>query len=113
MNKRGHPRFYELMAELQPRFEEIVLELMELHDTKNADYSEDGDPLSNFKLSDMLGVPPWKGSLVRLSDKFSRITQLAKGKKPKVHSESIIDTLRDLAVYALLTIILWEEELGE
>ena len=62
MTHRGHPRFYELMEELQPRFQKIVLELMELHDAKNADYSKDGDPLSNFRLSDALGVPPIKGS---------------------------------------------------
>ena len=96
--KKGHPRFYELLDEIR-----------ELHDSKNADYSKDGDPLSNFRLCGAFGIPPWKGALVRMSDKWSRITELAGDKPQKVADENITDTLMDLAVYALLTIILHEE----
>lgn len=95
----GHPRFYEL------------LELMkETHDKKNSDYSDDEDPFSNFRECEKFGIPAYKGALVRMSDKWSRIINLInKGGKHKVKDESITDTLIDLANYALITTILIEE----
>jgi len=44
-----------------------------------------------------------------MSDKFSRVTQLASGKKRQVKDETIIDSLKDLAAYSLLCVILYEE----
>lgn len=96
--KRGHPRFYELLETIA-----------DLHDRKNANYAKDGDPLSNFRMCEEFGVPATMGTMVRISDKYSRITQLMKGKKDEV-GESIKDTLQDMAVYCLLEIILIEEE---
>ena len=95
---RGHPRFYELLEEIK-----------ETHNRKNHDYAQDKDPLSNLKMCESLGVPAWKGTLVRMSDKWSRITQLANGKEALVKDEAITDTLKDMAVYSLLCIILIEE----
>jgi len=95
----GHPKFYELLEEIG-----------RLHDMKNADYAKQGEPLSNFKECKDFGVVPSKGVLVRLSDKWCRVKQLANKETPSVKSESIIDTLKDLAVYSLITIILYEEE---
>lgn len=94
----GHPRFYELL-----------LEIAELHTKKNHDYAKDNDPLSNLRLCESFGVPAFKGTLVRLSDKWSRITELSK-KDNMVKSESIIDTLMDNAIYSLLAILLFEEQ---
>lgn len=96
MARRGHPRFYEL-----------ITEICELHDKKNSDYAKDSDPLSNFRMAEGLGVAAWKGVLVRMSDKWSRIQQLSTGKTPQ--NESLRDSLVDLAVYALIDIILLEE----
>jgi hypothetical protein len=93
----GHKRFYELL-----------LEIAELHARKNHDYAKDGDPMSNLRMCEAVGVPAYKGVLVRLSDKWSRITELSK-KEAQVADESIKDTLRDMAVYALLGLILLEE----
>jgi hypothetical protein len=95
----GHPRFYQLLDELK-----------DLHDRKNADYSEEDDPLSNLRLCELFGIPAWKGVLVRISDKWSRVAQLASGREALVKDESVIDTLKDMAVYALLCIILFEEK---
>jgi len=99
MTYHGHPRFYELIEEIK-----------KTHSDKNHDYATASDPLSNLKLSQEIGIPPWKGVLVRMSDKWSRITQLASGKKAQVKGEAITDTLKDLAVYSLLCLILYEEE---
>ncbi|RLF68082.1 MAG: hypothetical protein DRN26_00615 [Thermoplasmata archaeon] len=98
----GHPRFYILLQEIK-----------ELHNKKNADYSEEGNPLSNFYECEKFGIPAWKGCLVRISDKTSRIFRLAAKGKAEVKEESIIDTLKDLAVYSLICIILYEQACGE
>lgn len=92
----GHPRFYELIEEI-----------CELHARKNADYARDDDPLSNFRQAENFGIPAWQGILVRLSDKWSRIQELTKGKTPQ--NESLRDSLIDNAVYSLLAIVLLEE----
>jgi len=97
--RRGHPRFYELIDEI-----------CELHEKKNSDYAKDDNPLSNFKRAASLGVEPWRGVLVRMSDKWSRIEELSKGKTPQ--NESLRDSLIDLAVYALIDIVLLEEDSG-
>jgi hypothetical protein len=94
--KRGHPRFYEL-----------ITEICELHDRKNADYAKDSDPLSNFRQAEGFGIPAWKGVLVRMSDKWSRIQELSNGKSPQ--NESLRDSLIDLAVYSLIDVILLED----
>lgn len=92
----GHPRFYELL-----------LQIAKLHSDKNSNYAEDGDPLSNLRECERMGVPAHVGVAIRLTDKFSRYTQLLKGKKDLV-SESVFDTLLDISIYSLLSIILLE-----
>lgn len=93
----GHPDFYKLLEELK-----------EIHSRKNHDYAGK-DPLSNLKMSETFGIPAWKGTLIRMSDKFARIVQLANKGENLVKDESIIDTLKDLSVYSLLCIILYKE----
>ena len=44
-----------------------------------------------------------------MSDKWSRLTELTKGKQDRV-GESMTDTLMDMAIYSLLEIILIEEQ---
>ena len=58
-----------------------------------------------------MGIPAWKGCLVRLSDKFSRLCSFAKKEQYEVKDESIEDTLKDLAVYALIAVILYRERI--
>lgn len=90
-----------------PAFTKLLSEITELHDRKNQDYARDDDPLSNFRRAQRLGVAPFVGILVRMSDKWSRLEELASGKTPQ--NESMRDTLIDLSVYALLAIILLDE----
>ncbi len=90
-----------------PKFDALITEIQQLHEKKNHDYATDGDPLSNLRRATQLGVEPWRGVLVRLTDKWSRIEQLASGKKAK--NESLRDSLIDNAVYSLLAILLLDE----
>lgn len=95
--RHGDPRFYALLEEIAT-----------LHSRKNHDYAKSDEPLSNFNRSRALGVEPWRGVLIRMSDKWSRIEQLSGGKVAK--NESLRDSLIDLAVYALIDVLLLEDE---
>ena len=97
-NYYGHSDFYKLLDELK-----------EIHSNKNHHYSGEGDPFKNFKLSENMGLPAWKGCLIRISDKFSRLCSFAKKEEYKVKDENIEDTLLDLAIYSLIDIILYRE----
>lgn len=90
-----------------PKFHALLEEISKLHDSKNSDYAQDADPLSNLRRSEAFGIPAYKGVIVRLTDKWSRIEQLAGGKTPK--HESLRDSLIDNAVYSLLCVILLDE----
>lgn len=96
-DRYGDPRFYTLLEEIAA-----------LHSRKNHDYAKTAEPLSNFHRSRDLGVEPWRGVLIRMSDKWSRIEQLSGGKVAK--NESLRDSLIDLAVYALIDVLLLEDE---
>jgi len=90
------------------RFNEIVKEMVELHDRKNHDYAG-SEYLSNFLMCEKyIGVPAWIGCIIRLSDKMARIMNIARTDEISVSDETITDTLTDLAVYAIITRILYE-----
>ncbi len=46
-----------------------------------------------------------------MGDKYSRISSFIKNGDFKFKEESIKDTLLDMAIYSLITIILYEEEM--
>ena len=89
------------------RFNEIVKGMVELHDRKNRDYAGN-EYLSNFLMCERMGIPAWKGCLIRLSDKMSRLMNIARTDEIAVGDETVIDTLMDLTVYAIITRILYE-----
>ena len=98
--KYGDPMFYELLDKMA-----------EIHSNKNHDYAGE-DPLSNFLLCEQMGIPAWKGALVRMTDKVSRLWSFAK-KSEYLVNETIEDTLIDLAIYSLITIILYRRKINE
>jgi hypothetical protein len=98
--RHGDPRFYALLDEIA-----------ELHSKKNHDYAKTDEPLSNFNRARALGVEPLTGVLVRMTDKWSRIEELSKGKVAK--NESLRDSLIDNAVYSLIAVLLLEEQIGK
>jgi hypothetical protein len=91
-----------------PRFVELLDKMKEIHYAKDQDYAGE-IPFSNFRKSESFGIPAWKGALVRMSDKWSRLCTLA-SKEAMVRDETFEDTLLDLANYALIIYILREEE---
>src|SRR6187401_498575 len=97
-----------MTTDRNPKFTALIEEISQLNNSKSHDYAADADPLSNLRKCEAFGIPAFKGVLVRLTDKWSRIEQLAGGKTPK--HESLRDSLIDNAVYSLLAVILLDEQ---
>lgn len=89
------------------RFHTILRELRELHDKKQQDYGTDTDPFANVRGSEDWGVEPWVGALIRATDKIRRLQKFAL--KGKLANEAVEDSFRDLAVYAVIGLVLYEE----
>lgn len=91
-----------------PRFLQKLEEIAELHSRKQYDYGKDEDPFANLRASQEFGVPPWVGAVIRLNEKVTRIKSfVAKG---ELKNESLPDSLIDLSIYALIALILFEED---
>lgn len=90
------------------RFHELLTEIAELHDRKQQDYGTENDPFANVRGSEEFGTPAWLGALMRLNDKVQRLKSLAK--KGYLANESVDDSLRDIAVYAIISLVLYEEK---
>lgn len=94
-----------------PAFYELIIEACKLHERKNRGYAGKRDPLANFYECEGFGVPAWKGCLVRMSDKWSRMKTLVTEENDPVlieakKMESIEDTIFDLGVYSFIELIL-------
>jgi hypothetical protein len=90
------------------RYHRIIGELGRLHDRKQSDYGRANDPFANVRASEEWGIPGWVGALVRATDKVRRLqTQAARG---SLANESALDAFDDLAVYAVIGRVLFEEE---
>jgi len=98
------------MNKQSKRFYEILDVIKELHDKKRHDYGANEDIFANFRLSELSGISAWKGSVVRMGDKYARISNFIKKGEFKFKEEGIKDTLMDMAIYSLITMILFEEE---
>jgi hypothetical protein len=85
--------------------------LKEMHRRKSSDYGcpTGTDPLANIRNgAKFVGIPSWKGAMVRLSDKVTRLATFnATG---RLENESLEDNLFDLASYSLLALLLHREE---
>ena len=100
----------EDMNKQSKRFYEILDVIKNLHDQKRHDYGANEDIFANFRLSELSGISAWQGSVVRMGDKYARISNFIKKGEFKFKEESIKDTLMDMAIYSLITMILFEEE---
>ena len=94
------------------RFLQLLDEIAEMHRSKSRDYGSEDDPLANIRHgADLVDIEPWRGCMVRIADKVQRLRTYCKTGR-LVH-EGVVDTLKDLAAYSLLAIVLHEETLDE
>lgn len=90
------------------RFHQILRELGALHDRKQSDYGRDNDPFANVRGSEEWNMPAWVGAMVRAQDKVRRLQQY--NRKGELANESVQDAFMDLAVYAIIAMVLWEQD---
>lgn len=85
------------------RFHEVLKELGDLHDRKQADYGQPDDPFANITASREWGIPPHVGSLLRMNDKVQRLKAWVT--KGTLANEGAEDSIRDIAVYAIIALV--------
>lgn len=90
-------------------FAKIMNDLIDLHQKKNHDYAG-GEYLSDLISSKRMGITPWKNALLRIQQKMSRLESFAKQGEFKVADEKLEDTLKDMAVYAILCLMLYRHK---
>lgn len=84
-------------------FSEICVDMIQLYARKNNDYGNSFD-------KGMTDIGPAYG-IGRLYDKMNRIVNLSKtGAKQLVLDESKMDTLQDLACYAIMTLAYYKKK---
>ena len=89
-------------------FYDLCDKLKEIHAKKSYDYGSADDPLANIRNgAEFVGIEHWRGAMVRLSDKVTRLATYCR--TGKLEHEGVEDTLLDLASYSLLALLLHRE----
>jgi len=105
--KHGHPKFYDILEELA-----------QLHNIKNRDYASRETPLENFERVGYIleayniftpNHRALKTCLAYMQKQWDAVFKLV-GKNQVGQVEGIRDRLKDIAVYAIIAMILDEEE---
>jgi hypothetical protein len=108
-------KFYDkTIFQIKERFRdntalEILDNMQAVYEAKDNDYSNTGLPMGNLRKCEDAGIDAWRGCLVRIGDKMSRLENFLKEKEYLVISEKAEDTVIDLANYAILMSCLIEE----
>ena len=88
-----------------------------LHDIKQRDYGRPESPFANVIASEDFGIPGWIGCVVRANDKMRRLQtasqQLFDSGTIRMANESVEDSLLDLAVYAVIALVLYQQEMKQ
>lgn len=95
-------------------FDKVLIEIRNMNRKKRADYAADSDIFSNFRdTASMLGLPGFterESALFLILVKVARLKSLrANGRMDNPANESVVDTVLDLAVYAIIYLALMRE----
>ncbi len=83
----------------------LLEEIAEVYKDKNHKY---GDSFANT-----VRKYGFISSLTRMGDKFARIENIILGKAEEDEEERLVDSLKDLANYCLMTVMVLEEDKGD
>ena len=87
----------------------VLDELRTLHLRKTMDYGVDEDALSNIRNSaDVVNMPAWAGCILRISDKMHRLKAFFR--RGRCEFDGVEDTLKDIACYAAIALVLHREQ---
>lgn len=90
---------------------DILNQMHKTYEAKDNDYSSTGLPMGNLRKCEDAGIDAWRGCLVRMGDKISRLENFLHENEYQVISEKAEDTIIDLANYSILCYCLLEEEI--
>lgn len=98
--KDVNPKIKQYLVKIEPAeptitFSSILDQMKEIYSRKNSDYG------NSFEQS--LDEEGLAAARIRLGDKWNRFKTLSRGKEIKVTSESLQDTLIDMANYCIMT----------
>ncbi len=93
------------------RFKEVLKVMEEVHQAKNQQYAGENGYLSNLKMCEGMGIPAWKGVIVRMTDKMARLMNLSNAEGPEFQKE-VTDALIDMGVYSGMCLIAYEDSLS-
>ena len=104
---------YQMSPEDALKLQETLMgKALEIMLRKRTDYSGSEDPFRNLRSSKFAGVKPWKGVIVRIMDKFSRIRSVTDAGGEMKVEESLEDTFIDIINYTCILAGLIYEENG-
>lgn len=86
----------------------ILDNMQKVYEAKDNDYSSNGLPMGNLRKCEDAGIDAWRGCLVRMGDKISRLENFINKQEFKV-DEKAEDTIIDLANYSILMSCLLKE----
>lgn len=91
-----------------PGFPVLLADMLETHTQKSRSYtSGHPDPLINYiRAGEAVGLTGWQATFMRLSEKQQRLIGLFAGVDEAVDGEAVDETLVDIAVLSLLTVLL-------
>ena len=86
----------------------ILENMQKVYEAKDNDYSSTGLPMGNLRKCEDAGIEAWRGCLVRMGDKISRLENFIHSQEYMV-DEKAEDTILDLANYSILMSCLLKE----
>lgn len=87
---------------------DILDNMQKVYEAKDNDYSSTGLPMGNLRKCEDAGIEAWRGCIVRMGDKISRLENFLQKNEYQV-AEKADDTIIDLANYSILMSCLLNE----
>lgn len=91
-----------------PNFKAVLDQLWELHQRKGTDYGRDGDPYANIRQYERLGIDPWVQCVGDIMENLGRVESFIKN--GSLRNDPIENSLLDIASYAIIAYVLYNED---
>ena len=92
------------------RFHDLLREVGELHDRKQATYGRPDSPFENYLTSAEIAIQPWRYVVARVREKMTRLQALTKDLN--TDEDAVSEELKDIAACSLIAIVLMERAAG-
>ena len=90
--------------------EDLFVELNELIEQKNADYTAGSSVFANFEICEEIGIDRLHGLTIRFLDKVQRLKSYVKNGKLEVGDEGVEDVFKDFIGYSFLALGMLHED---